>query len=31
LRFTYDVEGRRVGVWVDADGAWPISELFIKH
>ena len=23
LRFTYDVEGRRVGVWVDADGAGP--------
>jgi RHS repeat-associated protein len=23
LRFTYDVEGRRVGEWVDADGAGP--------
>ena len=23
LRFTYDVEGRRVGSWVDADGAGP--------
>ena len=23
LRFTYDVQGRRVGVWVDADGAGP--------
>jgi len=23
LRFTYDVEGRRVGVWVDGDGAGP--------
>ena len=23
LRFTYDVEGRRVGVWVDADGTGP--------
>jgi RHS repeat-associated protein len=31
LRFTYDVEGRRVGVWVDADGAGTADQVWTVY